>query len=115
MSSSINPTVALDTPIWQLTPRQLFEMQEQWFKENLPLIHLQQPRQPEADTQLGYTNSFTQLAKTLGISVSTVHRHRAQGVFQKSISKVSERRYRINLDKALLEYGEYQSTKRNWK
>lgn len=33
----------LDTPIWQLTPRQLFKLQEEWFKEMPQQPTTQQP------------------------------------------------------------------------
>lgn len=39
-------TLMLDTPIWQLTPRQLFELQEEWQKNLMPK---QQELAPEVE------------------------------------------------------------------
>lgn len=52
----------LDTPIWQLTPRQLFELQEQWAK-----------RMPQQEEKKLYT--VEEVAKKFNKSKATIYRY----------------------------------------
>lgn len=65
----MNPTM-LDTPIWQLTPRQLFELQEEWAK-----------RIPQQQTQESVKEWMTveQASEELGRSKATIYRYIKNG------------------------------------
>lgn len=52
----------LDTPIWQLTPRQLFELQEQWAK-----------RMPQQEEKKLFT--VEEVAKKFNKSKATIYRY----------------------------------------
>lgn len=52
----------LDTPIWQLTPRQLFELQEQWAK-----------RMPQQEEKKFYT--VEEVAQKFNKSKATIYRY----------------------------------------
>lgn len=52
----------LDTPIWQLTPRQLFELQEQWSK-----------RMPQQEEKKLFT--VEEVAKKFNKSKATIYRY----------------------------------------
>ena len=54
----------LDTPIWQLTPRQLFELQEQWAKR--------MPQQQQEEKKL-YT--VEEVAQEFNKSKATIYRY----------------------------------------
>lgn len=54
----------LDTPIWQLTPRQLFELQEQWSKR--------MPQQQQEQKKL-YT--VEEVAQKFNKSKATIYRY----------------------------------------
>lgn len=54
----------LDTPIWQLTPRQLFELQEEWAKR--------MPQQQQEQKKL-YT--VEEVAKKFNKSKATIYRY----------------------------------------
>jgi hypothetical protein len=97
MTSSINTQITLDTPIAMLTPRQLFEMQEQWFQDYLK----NHQQHDEDETKLGITGSFEVLANALHISKPTVMRWRKDGRFGDAIKQIGPRSFRIDLDAAL--------------
>lgn len=74
--------IGLDTPIHLLTPRQMFEMQQQWLAKTQP----PQPKQ-EAKRDRWYVNSMTELAKILGTSKSTAYKMKAEGLLDEAISQ----------------------------
>lgn len=74
--------INLDTPIYQLTPRQLFEMQKEY-------MALQE--QPKQETKVAevprYLNSVEDLAKFLGCGKSTIYKMKADGLLDEAISQ----------------------------
>lgn len=72
--------IGLDTPIGMLTPRQLFEMQREWFGDD--------GREKDSDTPSRWiVNSVEELAEILGTSSSTVYRMKRQGLLNEAISQ----------------------------
>lgn len=55
---------ALDTPIWQLTPRELFAMQEQWLNEWYKRQSQSQPKTEEEWVTLERASELLDRAKT---------------------------------------------------
>lgn len=90
--------IGLDTPISMLTPRQLFEMMEQW-EGNRPPIHSEStPKNNNAEKWR--VNSINELAAILGTSPSTVYRMKADGLLDDCISQCG-RWMLIEVDKVL--------------
>lgn len=74
--------IGLDTPIHLLTPRQLFEMMEDWQKKTMP-----KEEDKTQQTQEWHVNSIGELAEILGTSVSTVYRMKSAGLLDDCISQ----------------------------
>lgn len=73
--------IGLDTPINMLTPRQLFEMLNEWQGS--------QPKQetPTDTSKKWYVNSMDELAEILGTSDTTLYRMKSQGLLDECISQ----------------------------
>lgn len=79
MSTYLN--IGLDTPIHMLTPRQLFDMMDEWQKN-------QSKQQTETTpTKKWYVNSVGELAEILGTSKPTIYRMKSQGLLDDCISQ----------------------------
>ena len=63
----------LDTPIWQLTPRQLFELQEEWAKR--------MPQQQQAEPVTAWV-TVDQASEELGRSKATIYRYIKNGMLE---------------------------------
>lgn len=78
-----NITIGLDTPIAVLTPRQLFQMQNEWMDA--------QPKkadgQDDVPRQRNILYSMQQLADFLGVTYATVSRLKASGQLDDCISQ----------------------------
>lgn len=64
----------LDTPIWQLTPRQLFELQEEWAK-----------RMPQQAEQVTAWVTVDQASEELGRSKATIYRYIKNGMLETKV------------------------------
>lgn len=78
----ISQPIGLDTQIFMLTPRQLFEMQAEWLKQHAP-----EPPQKSNGKERWYTNSVEELCGLLGISKGTFYKMKREGVLNDAISQ----------------------------
>lgn len=74
--------ISLDTPIYQLTPRQLFELQKEWMEMNI--VSTERVEQKDVPH---YVNSIKDLAEILGCSTATLYRMKADGKLNDVISQ----------------------------
>lgn len=78
---TISVDINLDTPIYQLTPRQLFEMQKEY-------MALAEPKdEPKASEFPRYINNVEELAKFLGCSKSTIYKMKGEGLLEGAYSQ----------------------------
>lgn len=89
MSYPATPSVpaGLDTPIAILTPRQLFEMQAQWLKEQAPHPQTNANDADRNGCERWYVNNMEELADILGTSVCTLYRMKREGLLDDAISQ----------------------------
>lgn len=96
----------LDTPIWQLTPRELFTMQAQWMKD---FQKVQEPKPEKVWV------TVDEASKKLGRAKSTLYKYMAEWLTQGAVSKVGGVTL-INLDKIITQSASKPKiTKRNYK
>ena len=81
----------LDTPIWQLTPRQLFELQQEWFSK-LP--------KKEETKPVKVWVTLDEASVYLGRAKSTLYKYMADWQAQGAVSKVGGITL-VNLDKII--------------
>ena len=86
--------IGLDTPIHLLTPRQLFEMMNDW-QAKTPVVEETMARPGK-----WYVHSISELAATLGTSESTVYRMKSKGLLDDCISQYG-RWMMIDMEKVL--------------
>lgn len=82
---TISVDINLDTPIYQLTPRQLFQMQQEYMAMQEPKVE-----KKKEEVKAGvpkYLNSIDDLAKFLGCSKSTIYNMKSEGVLDDAISQ----------------------------
>lgn len=84
MDKTATLTIGLDTPISLLTPRQLFEMMNEWQATQPKAADETQHR---ARTEKWYARSVAEMAEILGTSPSTVYRMKADGLLDDCISQ----------------------------
>ena len=98
----MNPTM-LDTPIWQLTPRQLFELQEEWAKR--------MPQQQAEPVKAWVT--VEQASEELGRSKATIYRYIKNGMLE---SKVVGFIQFVNIEKSMThkQTKQFKNTKRDF-
>ena len=95
----------LDTPIWQLTPRQLFELQQQWFSQT--------PKQEEAKPVKVWV-TLDEASSYLNRAKSTLYKYMAEWQMQGAVSKVGGITL-VNLEKIIsLSAIKPKQTKRNY-
>ena len=73
--------VGLDTPIYQLTPRQLFEMQTCWQESTAP----KKEKPPIQEKRL--VRTIDELARAIQASPSTCYRMKKAGLLDSAISQ----------------------------
>lgn len=73
--------ITLDTPIYHLTPRQLFDMQ----KEYMAMQEKEEKPKPEQTPR--YINNVEELAKVLGTSKSTIWKMKSEGLLDGAYSQ----------------------------
>lgn len=96
----------LDVPIWQLTPRQLFELQEEWFSK---MSKQEEPKPVKVWVTLDEASAYLNRAK------STLYKYIADWQAQGAVSKVGGITL-VNLDKIIsLSATKPKQTKRNYK
>lgn len=78
---TISVDINLDTPIYQLTPRQLFEMQ----KEYMALVEPKE--EPKSSEYPRYINNVEELAKFLGTSKSYIYKMKSEGLLDGTFSQ----------------------------
>ena len=82
---TISVDINLDTPIYQLTPRQLFQMQQEYMAMQEPKVE-----KKKEEVKAGvpkYLNAIDDLAKFLGCSKSTIYNMKSEGVLDDAISQ----------------------------
>lgn len=78
---TISVDINLDTPIYQLTPRQLFQMQKEFMAMQEPKV------EPKAANTPKYINNVEELAKFLGTSKSTIWKMKSEGLLDGAYSQ----------------------------
>ena len=78
---------SLNTPVWQLTVGELFEMFDSYFKPEQP----QKPTLPNDWQPEDVVYGIAGIAKLLGVSKVTVHEFRKQGWIEPAIKQGSRR------------------------
>lgn len=84
---TISVDINLDTPIYQLTPRQFFQMQQEFMAMQEPKVEDKKEEKPSRADVPKYLNSIDDLAKFLGCSKSTIYNMKSEGVLDDAISQ----------------------------
>jgi hypothetical protein len=103
--------IGLDSPIGLMTPRQLFQMQEQWLLQRFPNIF-----NKSEDSSRWFVNSISDLADILGTSKTTLYGMKQQGLLDDAISQYGRWQV-IDVNKVIeiFKLSKRNATKRDWK
>lgn len=101
---TISVDINLDTPIYQLTPRQLFQMQQEY-------MAMQEPK-----VEKKYINSIDELAEFLGCSTRTIFRMKNDGLFDDCISQYGKKWIIFETEKIVEKFrlSNKYATKKSW-